>query len=227
MINNRVFVTGITGFLGSAIAEVFVKNNYEVIGLKRKNSDPWRCKDFLTKVTLTNVEDEWKQDVLLFKPSLIIHAAWGGVSAKDRDNWLDQSKNLTLTIELLQLANELKVEKFIGLGSQAEYGLFNGVVTEDQPVHPNSAYGLNKLLAMQTIKCFAEQNSLNWYWLRLFSFFGEKEDANWFIPTIIDKLRTDIPMDMTPGDQRYAYMYIDDLANLIFNIAVKEVNSGV
>ena len=45
-----VLLTGATGFLGSYIAEEFVNNGIEVIALKRKKSDCWRCENFTDKI---------------------------------------------------------------------------------------------------------------------------------------------------------------------------------
>ena len=135
--------------------------------------------------------------------------------------------NLQLTLKLLSIAKEVNVEKFVGFGSQAEYGAFSGIIDEDYIIDPKSAYGLSKYLCSQTIKVFCEQNNMDWYWLRLFSFFGEKEASNWFIPTLIKNISENKPMDMTPGEQRYAYMYIGDLAAIIIKLVNSSANSGV
>jgi nucleoside-diphosphate-sugar epimerase len=101
------------------------------------------------------------------------------------------------------------------------------VIDENYILEPKSAYGLSKHLCSQTIKVFCEQNNIDWYWLRLFSFFGEKEASNWFIPTLIKNISDNKPMDMTPGEQRYAYMYIEDLAEIICNLIKSSAISGI
>src|SRR5476651_336808 len=107
----KILITGLTGFLGSAIAEEFLAREHQVIGLKRKDSDIWRCVDFADKIVWVNVDENlWQEEVLKFAPSFFIHSAWGGVSAKDRQNWIGQSKNIYFLIELLELAAELKAE---------------------------------------------------------------------------------------------------------------------
>jgi nucleoside-diphosphate-sugar epimerase len=127
----------------------------------------------------------------------------------------------------LSIAKEVNVKKFISFGSQAEYGYFSGVIDENYIIEPKSAYGLSKHLCSQTIKVFCELNNIDWYWLRLFSFFGEKESSNWFIPTLIKNISDNKPMDMTPGEQRYAYMYIEDLSEIICNLIKSSAISGI
>jgi len=182
--NNQVLITGITGFLGSEIAKKFYTEGFEVIGLKRKNSAITRCLDFHEKIIWIDILEDWEQKIIKMNPQIIIHSAWEGVGAEERDNWNLQSNNLFFTLKLLSIAREAKVKKFIGFGSQAEYGNFSGIVNENYPVNPNSAYGLNKNMCAQV-------------------------------------------MDMTPGEQRYAYMYIGDLAELILKLTTSNAGSGI
>lgn len=225
--NNQVLITGITGFLGSEIAKKFYTEGFEVIGLKRKNSAITRCLDFHEKIIWIDILEDWEQKIIKISPQIIIHSAWEGVGAEERDNLNLQSNNLFFTLKLLSIAREAKVKKFIGFGSQAEYGNFSGIVNENYPVNPNSAYGLNKNMCAQTIEVFCKQNNIEWYWLRLFSFFGEREAANWFIPTLVNNILENKVMDMTPGEQRYAYMYIGDLAELILKLTTSTAGSGI
>jgi nucleoside-diphosphate-sugar epimerase len=186
-----------------------------------------RCNEFSANVNWINISENWEQKVIELNPQIIIHSAWEGVGAQERDNWKVQTNNLQFTLKLLSIAKEVNVEKFISFGSQAEYGYFSGVIDENYILEPKSAYGLSKNLCSQTIKVFCEQNNIDWYWLRLFSFFGEKEASNWFIPTLIKNISDNKPMDMTPGDQRYAYMYIEDLAEIICNLIKSSAISGI
>lgn len=225
--SNRILITGISGFLGSQIAQKLCDNGFELIALKRETSDLTRCNEFSAKVNWINISENWEQKVIELNPQIIIHSAWEGVGAQERDNWQVQTNNLQFTLKLLSIAKESNVEKFISFGSQAEYGYFSGVIDENYILEPKSAYGLSKHLCCQTVKVFCEQNNIDWYWLRLFSFFGEKEASNWFIPTLIKNISDNKPMDMTPGEQRYAYMYIEDLAEIICNLIKSSAISGI
>jgi len=225
--NNRVLITGISGFLGSQIAQKLCDEGFELIALKRETSDLSRCSEFLANVNWINISENWEQKVIELNPQIIIHSAWEGVGAQERDNWQVQTHNLQFTLKLLSIAKEVNVKKFISFGSQAEYGYFSGVIDENYIIEPKSAYGLSKHLCSQTIKVFCELNNIDWYWLRLFSFFGEKESSNWFIPTLIKNISDNKPMDMTPGEQRYAYMYIEDLSEIICNLIKSSAISGI
>jgi nucleoside-diphosphate-sugar epimerase len=216
----KIVVTGATGFLGSHIAEALLKDKHQLMLTKRESSDLWRCASFADRCQWTNTDNEhWEEDIRSFNPSVIIHAAWDGVSTDFRENWISQLTNLFFQQKLLSIASEAGVELIIGIGSQAEYGEFNGCVDELYPANPTSAYGAVKLCALTTLKAFCEQNNIRWYWFRLFSCFGERESENWLIPSTIKKMLTSDDMDLTAGEQKYSYLYIKDVARL-FNTAV-------
>ncbi len=225
----KVLITGITGFLGSHIAENLVSNGINVIGLKRKNSNTWRCKNFKHKVDWVDISDDgsFSNQLMDYSVNIIIHAAWIGVESDDRNNWAEQVKNLNFFVDLLETARALKVKKIIFLGSQAEYGIINGKITENSETHALNAYAATKLACFEILKSFSSINSINWIWLRLFSVFGEKENTNWLIPSLVDSMLNKKEMDFTLGEQKYAYLYVKDFAEMMKRIAIQNVKSGI
>lgn len=220
----KILLTGATGFLGSHIAEVLCEANHELLLTRRTESDLWRCSSFCNKVKWTNTDfDIFELDVCSFQPDVIIHSAWNGVSADRRNSWAVQIENLRYQQRLLNVAARAKVKKIIGVGSQAEYGQFDGCIDETYPTSPDTAYGATKLAAQVLLKAFCEENAITWYWFRLFSCFGEREAENWLIPATIKNMMSKDHMDLTPGGQQYSYSYIKDVANVF--LAALENNS--
>jgi nucleoside-diphosphate-sugar epimerase len=223
-----ILLTGATGFLGSHLAEKFIQTGDKVIALKRQPSDTWRCSEFGGHITWINHdENDWKEEVLKHQPAVFIHSAWSGVSAAYRSQWKDQLKNLDFLFDLLELAKTCNAQKFIGLGSQAEYGFFDGKIDESFPAQPNSAYGLVKLMAMEAVKCFCDEHHIDWIWLRLFPFYGERESIEWFIPILVKNIYRQSQMNMTKGEQQYAYLYVKDFADWMIAITQKKISSGI
>lgn len=224
-----ILITGITGFLGSHIAENLVNNGIQVIGLKRIDSDVWRCKEFEDKITWVNIDKEgfFKDELKRYSFDTIVHGAWIGVESNSRDNWDEQSKNIPFLISLLDVAKAVGVKKFIFLGSQAEYGNIDGKISEKHKTNALNAYGSIKLACLEIVKTFCETNDINWIWLRLFSLFGEKESQNWLIPSLIQSMLTTQQMDFTPGEQKYAYLYVKDFALILNKIIIMPIESGV
>lgn len=226
----KILLTGATGFLGSHIAETLSTHGHELLLAKRTKSDLWRCASLENKVKWTNSDsDTFELDVLSFRPNVIINSAWNGVSAGERNSWKHQLDNLCYQQRLLDLAKRLEVKVFIGIGSQAEYGTFDGCVDENYIADPNTAYGVVKLAAQQIVKTFCEENNITWYWFRLFSCFGEREAENWLIPAVIkNMMSTDQDhMDLTAGEQKYSYLYIKDVTNVILSAVKGNAESGI
>ena len=226
---NKVLITGITGFLGSHIAERLISKHIAVVGLKRPGSDIWRCREFEAQVNWVDIdpEGEYQQSILTSGCDTIIHGAWIGVEAGERENWEQQSKNVFFLIKLLELANAAGIRKIIFLGSQAEYGYTHGKVTEDHPGEAINAYGGVKLACLEILKSFCKSNQIDWIWLRIFSIFGEKENGNWLIPSLVKKMNEGGSMDFTAGEQKYAYLYVKDFSELIFKIVSMPIASGI
>jgi len=225
-----VLLTGASGFLGSHIAEELINHEFKVVALKRSESNMWRCaefKDLIRWIECDNLSDAEKE-ILDCKPEVLVHAAWSGVMAYERDNWKEQEKNIKFIIELLGIVKRTKISRVIALGSQAEYGHFEGSLSEDYPCNPVSSYGAAKVCASVILKVFAEQMKIDWYWIRLFSIFGSRENSTWLIPSVIRNLALKKKMDLTSCEQRYDYLYTKDFASGILKvIESNNVSSGI
>ncbi len=223
-----ILVTGVTGFLGSHIAEALLKNGYQIIATRRKNSDLQRCKEFTDRLTWIDVDDEaWQQKLIDLRPAQVIHAAWSGVENKDRDDWETQKQNLFFLQELLSIARQAGTKKFIGLGSQAEYGQLNKKVNEQDDLNTTDAYSTYKILCSQLLKRFSALNALDWYWLRVFSVFGERENESWLLPSVISNIINKKPyMEFSGGEQQYAYLYARDFAMGILKVIEANENKS-
>jgi UDP-glucose 4-epimerase len=225
----KVLITGITGFLGSHIAEKLLSMDFTIVGLKRPESDMWRCKEFQEQVEWIDIDPAGKyhESILNSDCDTIIHGAWIGVEAREREDWQQQSKNISFLISLLELAKGAGIKKIIFLGSQAEYGYINGEIAEDHLCEALNAYGGIKLACLEILKSFCNANQIDWIWLRIFSIFGERENNNWLIPSLVKKINEGGSMDLTAGEQKYAYLYVKDFSELVFNIVNTPIDPGI
>lgn len=223
----KLLITGVTGFLGSHIAKLLVNLEYEIVALKRNTSDISKLA-FFDRITWYDIDDDdWIPRVTDFAPDIIIHTAWIGVDNDSRDNWQNQLSNVSLINNLLEVARLSRTRKFIALGSQAEYGMFKGKISEYNDVNPVTAYAAVKCVMQKIIQSFCELHSIEWIWLRVFSIFGERESSKWLIPNTIFKLlngENDIPF--TEGKQKYAYLYVRDFAHAVNAVICSSINNS-
>lgn len=76
------------------------------------------------------------------------HIAWGYTGAARNKSTRLQSKNIDYTLDAVEAAAKLGCKRFIGAGSQAEYGpLDREMIGPDAPEHPTTPYGVSKLAA--------------------------------------------------------------------------------
>lgn len=221
----KVFVTGSTGFIGSYLVRQLINDGHELLCLKRPTSDISRLADL--QIQWVNVSEDWHEAFRQFQPEAIFNLAWDGVSASDRVIWQKQVQNISFQQNLLDISAECGVRKFIGTGSQSEYGDFEGVIDETYPVNPKTAYAATKLACLDLVKCFCEIHQIEWYWFRLFPLFGPGESDRWLIPSLIKAMCTSKEMDLTPGEQRLPYLYVGECAKALVSPLKTDDKSGI
>lgn len=211
----KAFVTGASGFIGSYLTKSLVDDGHEVLCLKRPTSDLSNLDEYIKLVSWVDCTDDWKNAFCAFSPDIVYNLAWTGVSADDRVIWEKQLTNIVFQQELLELALYCHCKKFVGVGSQSEYGDFENKIDETYPVCPKTAYAAVKVASLSILKAFCEINGMDWYWFRLFPVFGPHESDRWLIPSLIKSIFTKDCMDLTPGDQKLAYLYVGECAKAI------------
>lgn len=218
----NILLTGATGFIGSHIADYLLKSNHAIYATCRHTSDFGKCTTFIDKVKWLNQDtDNWQQNIEHVELDLLIHTAWAGVSASQRDDWDIQLSNFQFSRKIIEFSLQLNVKKIICLGSQAEYGQFEYKVAEDQVPYPTDAYGVVKLMTLYYLRNIADKNIVNWYWLRVFSIIGQNENDSWLLPQVINKLLSGNEIELTEGKQCYDYLFIDDFLNRL-NLVIEE-----
>lgn len=225
----KILLTGATGFLGSHLAKFLFEQGNELLLTRRVTSNTVNCISFENNVNWLYTDNEnWISNAIDFKPEIIIHAAWNGVENNKRNDWETQLSNIKFLNDLLYIAKESNLQKFISLGSQAEYGNFTEKVNENSVVNPVTTYGAIKLACMEILKSYCELYKIDWYWLRVFSILGKNDNPAWLIPSVMVKLKNNEKVDLTAGEQSYDYMYIEDFnENIVRVINKNESSSGV
>jgi UDP-glucose 4-epimerase len=227
----RCLVTGASGHLGSYLVERLLDEGADVQALIRPNSDLWRLQAFIDRIRIIRAD---LSDVATVapaisqvRPEIVFHLAWQGVTSGFKDDPEQITGNVRGSLDLFDVVRRAGCRCWIGIGSQAEYGPHSEVLTEDTPVRPVTAYGAAKLCVGLLTKKLCELSAIRYVWLRLLATYGPKDDDRHLIPSLIRQLFAGERPSLTPSEQLWDYLYVEDAAEVIYRAAVNEDVSGV
>ena len=217
----RAVVTGATGAVGTALITELIKNRIEVLVLCREDSGR---NQNIPRHELVEMKYCSMSELCRLSPSgdpydVFFHLAWEGTTGKARDDFYLQTENVKYALDAVSAAKRLGCRRFIGIGSQAEYGRIEGLIRPDSPVSPVTGYGMGKLAAGLMTREYAHQLGLSHLWVRIVSIYGPNDGAQSLIMSTIRKLKTGETPKLTKGEQMWDYLYSGDAADALVKLA--------
>ena len=228
----RPLLTGASGFIGSyVLRRLLDPRACDVALLLRPGSDLGRIRDLVPRATVIegdlNEPQASADAIRRFAPDTLIHSAWYGVAGVHRNETDQIRRNLDGTASLVQLAAQAGCKVCVALGSQAEYGPQNRILDERAATEPTTTYGVSKLCACLLSRHLARQAGMRWAWVRVFSTYGPGDHPGCMIPQLIRALRLGQRPALTPGQQRWDFLYVDDAAEAICRVAECDSAEGI
>jgi len=217
----RAVVTGITSFIGISLSEFLSKKGVEITGIVRPGSSR---KNVLTSMPGVNIIEKDLSDI---DPSVrssvpdadcFFHIGWDSSFPNSRYN-REQSVNIGNTMKAADLAHDLGCDTFIGIGSQAECGRVHRKIDENTPSSPENEYGIAKAAAAEESTALCESRNIKCIWPRLLSAYGPFDRPHTLVMSCIDACLNDKSTELTPCEQIWDYIYVDDVADALFSIA--------
>ena len=224
----RIVVTGATSMIGIALIEECIKNDVEVLAIIRKNSN--RLYRLPQSELLHIVEcdlDELETISSEKSYDVFYHLAWAYTSKEYRDDPILQEKNIRYTLDAVNLAKNLGCGKFVGAGSQAEYGKVDHIITPDTPVFPSTAYGMAKYAAGRLSEKLCSQYNLVHVWGRIFSVYGRYDNEGTMLEYAIKQFIKGEKAIFSAAVQIWNYLYEDDAGKIFYLLGEKNVIGGI
>ncbi|MCI9362345.1 MAG: SDR family NAD(P)-dependent oxidoreductase [Hungatella sp.] len=194
----KVLVTGADGFIGSHLTEKLVNEGFEVKAFSFYNSfNTWGWLDTLPKAVMDHVEvfpgdirDPHGVKEAMRGCSAVFHlAALIAIpfSYHSPDAYVDT--NIKGTLNILQAARELNIERLLVTSTSEVYGTAQYVpIDENHPFQGQSPYSATKIGADRLAESFYRSFDLPVTIVRPFNTYGPRQSARAVIPTIITQL---------------------------------------
>lgn len=221
----RILVTGGAGFIGSHVAERLLVEGHQVAVLDnlstgRREHVPPQAEFFLMDITSSEAADlvkSWKPDFLVH------HAAQMSVRFSVADPVADARDNILGTLNLLQAAVQVPVQRVIFASTGgAIYGDAAPVpARETDSPWPDCPYGVAKLAVEHYLRFYRREFGLNFVSLRYANVYGPRQNGlgeAGVVAIFIEKfLAGQQPIINGDGRQTRDFVYVGDVvtANLL------------
>jgi nucleoside-diphosphate-sugar epimerase len=211
--------------IGAALARYALDRGMDVLCIVRKDSARLENIPESEKVKIFFAGlDEYSGIDISGGYDVFYHLAWDKTFVALRDDVDTQVSNIQYTLDAVRLAKRLGCKKFIGAGSQAEYGIVSEPLKPDTPVNPQSGYGIAKYTAGKLSRLFCAQLDMQFNWVRILSVFGPLDGAHTLIMYTINELKAGRSPEFTKCEQIWDYLYCDDAARALLAIGEKGVD---
>lgn len=223
----RILITGASGFIGKHLLRALKQTDNEVFILCRRLAS-----------LESHIDDEHLIMGDLEKPEtftgelhqkeiqIVFHLA-GRVVWKEIGNTMAKSFQLHLhgTANLFEALNDKHIEMFVNASSSSVYGKNPVPLKEDAQLKPLSIYGLSKMFQEEVVWFYHRTYDIPCVNLRPFMVYGPEQPDYMFAVQAVQAALHGRELQMTFGEQKRDFIYIDDVISAMLKAAEQpEVN---
>jgi GDP-L-fucose synthase len=230
--SHSIIVTGGNGFLGSAVVKGLKLRGYNNIVVPRS-----REYDLRKEADIRRLFD-------MARPTIVIHlaAVVGGIGANQANPGKFFYDNAVMGIQLIELARQYAVGKFVGVGTICAYPKLTAVPFKEEalwdgyPEETNAPYGLAKKMMLVQSQAYRQQYGFNSIYLLPVNLYGPGDNfdpsSSHVIPALIKKCldakqRSEKEIIVWgDGSATREFLYVDDAAEGII-LATERFNESL
>ena len=195
MLNKKILITGAAGFIGSHLAEYFIKKGYKVVAFDRYNSNNsfgWLDKSPYKKkieCVLGDIRDYDSVFKTMKNCDSVIHlAALIGIPYSYISPLAYIRTNVDGTYNILEASRNLKIKNIVITSTSETYGSAQYMpIDEYHPIVSQSPYAASKAAADQLALSFYRSYNLPVKIIRPFNTYGPRQSSRAIIPSIINQ----------------------------------------
>ena len=212
----KILITGVAGFIGSNLADLLIKNNFDVVGIDNLS---YGVSEQIPKGVIFHQEDirDKKIHNLFSDVEYVFHlAAKNSIIDCENDPIETSDINVNGTINVFNAALKKNVKKVIYAESSAVYEGSKNLPSKESDVSPNSVYAKSKMATNRIANKYSQSKGLVTTGLRYFNVYGPKQDYRRTIPPvfsafIINLLKGKEPTIFGDGSKKRDFIYVDDV----------------
>lgn len=223
----KALVTGGAGFIGSHLVEALVarRNSVSIVDIFDDFYPPAVKRENLNNISRRSEIRLYEKDIRdaagvrkvfeVEKPEVVIHlAARAGVRPSIEQPQLYQEVNIGGTVNLLTLARDFAVKKFIFISSSSVYGATASVpfVEDHVEMRPVSPYAATKLAGELICYTYSHLFHLPIVCLRIFTVYGPRQRPDLAIHKFAALMESEKPIPLFgDGGTSRDYTFVDDI----------------
>ena len=213
----HIFITGIAGFLGSNLAEYYLKKNFKVsgcdnlVGGSLDNIDQNKINFFKA-----NCEDFEMMKKITKDVDILCHAAaYAHEGLSSFSPVLISNNNVTGSVSVFTAAIVNKVKRIVYCSSMARYGNIKIPFKEEDELKPVDPYGVSKVAAENILKILSKTHNIEYNIAVPHNIIGAKQKYDDPYRNVVSiminlMLQNKSPIIYGDGNQKRTFSDIDD-----------------
>lgn len=226
----RLFLDGVTGFVGSHVARAALARSWEVAGLARPGSDRRRIADIAARLRIIEgrleTPDAWRRALAAFRPDAALQLAWDVTPGR----YLADPGNVACVsnaLGWLAAVVEAGTSRIVMVGTSLEYARSDRPLAESAPLAPESRYARCKHELRIAAEAIAARLGASFAWARLFHLYGPHEDPRRVVPYVIRSLLAGDTAKVSSGRQVCDYLHVEDAAAALVAVVEADLRGPV
>lgn len=223
----KVIITGVTGFLGGALARKLLADGVQVIGVDigTPKLDEFRKHPAFTPV-IAGFEAYEKLPEMIRDTDVDVfyHFAWaGGFTSAIRDYKLQMS-NAGYAGDALTAAHRIGAGKFVYANTYNQYEILNFLAGKIEDPRYTCIYSTGKTAAGLICRTLAYNLGIAYSGALIPMPYGEGNYSKQLVNVVLNSLNNGIPPKLVEGNNLYDLVYIRDIADAMAAIGEKGRN---
>lgn len=215
----KIVLTGVTGFVGSNLAQYFLRKDFEVWAIVRESSTKKNIDVDNNQINFFTYDKDIKKLIGFFnqiQPNCVFHLASNFI-AEHTSNQIDSliSSNITFGLHILEAMKEAGIQRLINTGTSWQH--FN-----NEDYNPVCLYAATKQAFESLIEYYVKAENFKVVTLKLFDTYGETDTRPKLINLLNKFADEQTELHMSPGEQMLNLVHVSDVCKA-FQVAYKQL----